>query len=161
MLFGIIILLNRKNKKNEFYEQLKNVFEQIQSNCSNNTWGDFKSIFNKNGSSVRIEWEGDADIINYLFRKLHKVLSYKGKKWEVIASYFHKTDKTMDAKNLANNTHFNENKNPKFVKHLEKLIFHSGLNTFFYLESKFLFLQTNRFTLHSLWITLGQCGQCT
>lgn len=113
------------NQKAEVFEELKNVFDMIQLNCPKSTWGDFKSIFSEAGASVKIEWVGDASLLNYIFRKLNNVLSFKGNKWEIVAHYFYRSDKndtTIDADRLINNSHYKIAENVNLGNRLDDLI---------------------------------------
>lgn len=103
-------------KKQEFEQSLGDIFDAIQNQCLGNNYSDFKSLFNKNGSNVRIKWNGDEQILNFLFRKLHSVLEFKGSKWNVITFYFiPDTDKSFNPENLSTNSHYKD-------KSLEKKI---------------------------------------
>jgi hypothetical protein len=114
-----------QDEKSEFYEILKDVFNMIRSNCPKAEWSDFKSIFSPNGSTVKIEWVGDASLLNYIFRSLNKVLAFNGSKWDVIAFYFVGKDKggvTLTSKRLIGNSHYDDTNNQKLRERLHDLI---------------------------------------
>jgi hypothetical protein len=107
--YSMYFIFNHINKTKEYeaYEILKDIFYLIKHHCPNNTWRDFKSLFLKGGTSTKIEWDGDASVLNYIFRRLHKHLKFVGKKWEVISFYFNPNKKeTLLPKNLEGNSHY-------------------------------------------------------
>lgn len=111
-----------KLKGEEFKEAMKDVFDNINRYCPKATWGDFKSIFSKNGVKTKIEWTGDASILNFLFRTLHKSLSFNGSKWHVVTNYFYKSDQndqSLDPIKLSSNSHYH---NSDLEIHIKRLI---------------------------------------
>jgi len=115
-----------QQKKDLIYDELRNLYDLLQDEYCNTSWNDFKLLFNKNGSNVKIEWFGDAEILNFIFRKLNNELKFEGPKWNVIANYFKSSnpnDSTLSPEKLIANSHLKVNKYPKLVKSLEDLIF--------------------------------------
>lgn len=115
-----------REKMNEVYERLHDVFDVIQPNCPNAKWADFKSIFKKNGSNLKINWTGDVEKLNYIFRKLGRNVQYDGgSKWEVIANFFYdegKNNEALTAERLEGNSHLDEKKNETLVTPVKSLI---------------------------------------
>lgn len=110
--------LNKKNN-DETFGALEYLFEHLNKHCPSNSWRDFKSIFSKAGSTTKIDWKGDASILNYIFRTLHKHLKFEGKKWEVISFYFNPNKKeTLLPKNLEGNSHYHDKELEKRINQL-------------------------------------------
>jgi hypothetical protein len=104
---------------NELNDALRDVYEYIKGYCPKSDWRDFKSLFSQNGVTTKIEWTGDATVLNFIFRKLNKVLSFSGGKWEVVDSYFYRKDKNDDSlkpQKLAVNTHHKDEKLENLLK---------------------------------------------
>ncbi|MCF7889470.1 MAG: hypothetical protein K9L78_05045 [Victivallales bacterium] len=95
-----------KDKKDEVTYRLYDIFDHIKGNCLKNNWKDFKSLFNKNGTNTRIHWEGGAEVLNFVFRKLGRHIDYNHRKWEVVSYYFNPDNReSLQPNKLRNNSH--------------------------------------------------------
>lgn len=106
-----------KNEKEELYLKLKDIYNYIKPhNIPTSSWSDFKLIFNETGSNTKIQWAGDAKVLNFVFRKLGNTIKYSPDKWEAISYYFNpKGEKEKQPKKLQWNSHHED-------ESLEKLI---------------------------------------
>ncbi len=114
-----------RSKEIEAYEKLRDIFNRINSNCPQTKWGDFRSIFQKNGSNIKIKWIGDVDLLNYIFRKLGRHIKYSHGKWNVVAYYFYDDGKNKDViteENLPGNSHYKTTKDEKLIDLIDSLI---------------------------------------
>jgi hypothetical protein len=60
------------NSNNELKFALQDIFDMIKRYCPNSSWIDFESIFNKNGASTRIEWTGEAELLNSILERCNR-----------------------------------------------------------------------------------------
>ncbi|MGM0569053.1 MAG: hypothetical protein ACQESB_07560, partial [Elusimicrobiota bacterium] len=108
-----------KDKKDEVTERLYDIFDHIKGNCLKNTWQDFKSLFNKNGTNTRIHWEGGAEVLNFVFRKLGRHIDYSHSKWEVVSYYFNPDNReSLQPNKIRNNSH---NKDKSLERKIDEL----------------------------------------
>jgi hypothetical protein len=98
-----------KKKKDDVYAALQDIFDAVHQYCPEASWSDFKSIFSQNGSTVKIIWSGDAQILRFLFACLGFSLEYSPDKWEAVCYYFRPSeDDDFHPKKLQSNSGYKD-----------------------------------------------------
>lgn len=97
-----------KSEKDEVYERLKDIYDSIQEFCNSGKWQDFKNLFDERGSKSKIDWnEKDGKVLNFVFRKIGRNISYRGAKWDVISFFFNPHAKeSLHPDKLKGNSHY-------------------------------------------------------
>lgn len=103
-------------KKEEVHEALHNIFDAIHQHCPKASWIDFKLIFSQAGSSKKIIWPDNAQVLRFLFTKLGSSLECTPGRWEAVCHYFKPSENDVfDPKKLQSNSGYKD-------ETLEKLI---------------------------------------
>ncbi len=95
--------------RNDILPLFQKLFEIIKEHFLSDDpqWKDFKRLITGNELTVQYVWKDHQNILAYIFRSLHQVLTFNSNKWETVCKYFKPEKGEFNPDKLKGDSSFN------------------------------------------------------